>query len=63
MTIRSITFSPTALVGRRLAQIGDELNVKYGDEFDNMARNIIRSLGIKFPIQAIYDAFSHVAMR
>jgi hypothetical protein len=51
------------LVGRRLAQIGDELTVKYGDEFDNMARNILRSMGAEFTIHAIYAAFSNVAMR
>ncbi|XP_006812549.1 bcl-2 homologous antagonist/killer-like [Saccoglossus kowalevskii] len=49
--------SPTAEVGRRLAQIGDDINARYSGEF----RHMIRALDIT-PTTA-YEHFANIARK
>ncbi|XP_076466802.1 bcl-2 homologous antagonist/killer-like [Babylonia areolata] len=51
--------SPAAEVGRQLARIGDVINEKYKDSFDDM----IRTLNIGSDCDTAYEAFAGVARK
>lgn len=52
---------PAAIVGRRLAEIGDDINARYTPVFNSMIRSL--NLAPDASDSVAYDAFSQVAMR
>lgn len=59
VSLPRIPDSPAAEIGRRLARIGDDINERYKDTFNEM----IRSMNIAPTCEATYEAFSGVARK
>ncbi|BFZ10223.1 hypothetical protein BsWGS_13262 [Bradybaena similaris] len=55
----STAMSPAAEIGRHLARIGDDLNIKYAHEFDQL----ISTLNLADDVDSTYEAFSNIGRR
>ena len=51
--------SPAAEIGRQLARIGDDIDAKYKDTFNNM----VCSMNIAPDSSSVYEAFAGVARK
>ena len=55
--LSTLLFSPAARVGRQLAKIGDDINLRYQPEFDQMINQLDMSQS------TAYDVFAGVAKK
>ena len=55
--LSTVLFSPAARVGRQLAKIGDDINLRYQPEFDQMINQLDMSQS------TAYDVFAGVAKK